>query len=227
MGLGYLIRVTVTDQETGQKYLEPNVYATPPPLLIATDGMPSYGQIMLSETIASFILVLTSVTVRNYEKKQSSMGAVVWAALAMAISLGAVNKIFRESSGGIANPAVAISIIIWQEFTLSVDRYNDHSQWTYEYATSFIIGPIAGAFMAGVCYNMQQHWIQTMRNFKKDPDMTESAVSEASGQSFIDSSREPKMVTPKSIKADPIAGVEAIFKGSKTHKANETGHSRN
>ena len=66
LGLGYLLRVQMTDEASGNKYLEPNVYATPPPLLIAVDGTPSYGQIMLSETIAAFILVITSLTARGF-----------------------------------------------------------------------------------------------------------------------------------------------------------------
>ena len=69
LGLGYMIRVTVTIDETGEKYLEPNVYPSTPPILLTTDGMPSYGQIMLSETIGTFILVLASISVRGFIKK--------------------------------------------------------------------------------------------------------------------------------------------------------------
>ena len=63
---GYMLRVRVKDEETGKDYLEPNVYASPPPILITTDGMPSYGQIMLSETIGTFILVIVSLQARSY-----------------------------------------------------------------------------------------------------------------------------------------------------------------
>ena len=69
LGLGYMIRVTVTIDETGEKYLEPSVYPSTPPILLTTDGMPSYGQIMLSETIGAFILVLASISVRGFIKK--------------------------------------------------------------------------------------------------------------------------------------------------------------
>lgn len=140
---------------------------------------------MLSETIASFILVLTSVSARGFVKKTASAGAIVPAALAIALSLGAVEKMFRETSGGLTNSSVAMAIIIWQEFTLPVDRFNSHSQWTYEYAASFFIGPVAGALLAGVSYNMMQHWVQTMKDYKKNVDVTESAISEVSAnQSF-------------------------------------------
>ena len=66
--LGYLLRVRVKDEATGDEYLEPNVYASPPPILITTDGMPSYGQIMLSETIGAFFLVIVSLQARRFIK---------------------------------------------------------------------------------------------------------------------------------------------------------------
>ena len=81
---------------------------------------------MLSECIATFILVLTSVTIRNHMKKKPKK-LLVQGAFVMAAALAAVNMIFRETSGGIANPAIAIAKIIWQEFTLSVDKEYDYS----------------------------------------------------------------------------------------------------
>mmetsp|Transcript_9752 Transcript_9752/g.12027 ORF Transcript_9752/g.12027 Transcript_9752/m.12027 type:complete len:185 (+) Transcript_9752:61-615(+) len=91
LALGYMVRVTVTDSATGSEYLEPNVYSSPPPILIATDGIPSYGQIMLSETIAAFILVLTSVQARAYiTRSNNPEGAVIQAAFAMAVALAAI-----------------------------------------------------------------------------------------------------------------------------------------
>ena len=81
---------------------------------------------MLSETIAAFILVLTSVTIREHMKKNPEK-LLVQGALVMAAALAAVELIFREVSGGIANPAIALAKIIWQEFTLSVDNENNNS----------------------------------------------------------------------------------------------------
>ena len=79
------------------------------------------------------------------------------AALVMAASLAAVHRMFRETSGGTVNPAIALATIIWQEFTLNVDNENNNSQWTYEYALSFIVGPFCGAFLAGVVFNMMNY----------------------------------------------------------------------
>ena len=70
LGFGYLLRVTIQRKVEGEQYLEPNVYASAPPLLLTTDGMPCYGQMMLSECMAAFILVLTSATVREHMKKK-------------------------------------------------------------------------------------------------------------------------------------------------------------
>lgn len=106
----------MVNEETGSKYLEPNVYATPPPLLIAVDGTPSYGQIMLSETIAAFILVITSLAARGHIKKGQQAGKegnILSGAFAMAVAYAAVKRMFRETSGGLANPCVALAIIVW------------------------------------------------------------------------------------------------------------------
>jgi len=100
--------------------MEPNVYASPPPLIITTDGMPSYGQIMLSETIGAFILVITVLSARGYIKR-GPIYNMITGALAMALGLNAVQRMFRETSGGIVNPTIALALIIWQEFTLNVD----------------------------------------------------------------------------------------------------------
>ena len=87
---------------------------------------------------------------------------------------------FRETSGGIANPAVATAKIIWQEFTLKVNPEAYNSQWTYEYATSFFVGPLAGSILAGVSHNILKDTAQRMRDSeleakkRKSPD-TESA----------------------------------------------------
>ena len=75
--IGYIMRVTVTDPETGGKYLVPNVYTSAAPLLLTTDGMPSYGQIMLSETIGTFIFVLTSLSARDYMKRNRDGSGVI------------------------------------------------------------------------------------------------------------------------------------------------------
>ena len=67
---------------------------------------------MFSEALATFILVLTSVTIRDHMKKKPKK-LLVQGAFVSAAALAAVNMIMRETSGGIANPAVALAKIIW------------------------------------------------------------------------------------------------------------------
>lgn len=191
------MRVRVNDEITGKDYLVPNVYSQPPPLLISTDGTPSYGQLMLCETIASFILVLTSLQARAYiARNQDSGTGMILGPLAQAIALAAVQRMFRETSGGYANPAVALGTIIWQEFTLSMDRDNEFSQWTYEYAASFTIGPIAGAALAGVTSNIMEYWSEQMRQYRGKKERlndSQTQLSEMpSGNSSIMTSKMPQ-----------------------------------
>ena len=154
------------------------MYAEAPPLLIATDGMPSYGQIMLSETLGTFILVLASLAARGFIKRGPAYN-MTQGALTMAVALAAVQRMFRETSGGIVNPAVAFAKIIWQEFTLKVDSENNNSQWTYEYATSFFVGPFSGAMLAGSCYNLLRHVAYKMDTYEKPgSSATNSKISE-------------------------------------------------
>ncbi len=47
-----------------------------------------------------------------------------------------------------------------------MDQENENSQWTYEYATSFSIGPMAGALLAGVFYNIMSYQADMIRDFK-------------------------------------------------------------
>ena len=68
LSLGFMLRVSVTEPNTGEKYLLPDAYASTPPLLVSADGIPSYGQIMLSETIGTFIFVLVAVKAREHMK---------------------------------------------------------------------------------------------------------------------------------------------------------------
>lgn len=186
LGFGYLLRVTVNRKVQGEQYLEPNVYASAPPLLLTTDGMPCYGQMMLAETIAAFILVLTSVTIREHMKKRPKK-LLVQGALSMAVALAAVNLIFREISGGIANPAIALAKIIWQEFTLKVDVENDNSQWTYEYALSFIMGPFCGAYLAGVVFNALNYHAKLINDYV--PKSKRDALQQMNDQNNLSTSQ--------------------------------------
>ena len=72
---------------------------------------------------------------------------------------------FREVSGGVCNPAIALAKIIWQSFTLEFEHGNDTSSqyWSKEYMISFFIGPIVGALAAGVSANIMRDTRESMR----------------------------------------------------------------
>lgn len=71
---------------------------------------------------------------------------------------------------------------------MNVDSENNNSQWTYEYAASFFIGPISGAMLAGATYNLLRHNAEKMDSYVKpgakpiddsnslvtDPDLSQS-----------------------------------------------------
>lgn len=63
---------------------------------------------------------------------------------------------FKDVSGGVFNPAIALSQIVWQNVTYMYLPYIDQSYWTPEYATCYITAPIVGAFMAGNVFNYQK-----------------------------------------------------------------------
>ena len=138
---------------------------------------------MLSETIGTFIFVLTAVTARDHMKRSTSAGQskgiIILGAMVMAIGLMTVQLMFREFSGGVCNPAIAFAKIVWQEFTLDADRNSENSPWTYEYALSYFIGPIAGALAAGVSFNIMRDTSHLMQNYPAEMQARAQAVAAA------------------------------------------------
>lgn len=159
-----------------------------------TDGMPSYGQIMLSETIGTFILVLTSLSARGFVQR-GPIANMIPACLVMAVGLATVQLMFRETSGGIVNPAVVLGKIVWQEFTLDVDAENDNSQWTYEYATSFSIGPLVGAMLGGTVFNLMRYQANVLNNHS-NKDLDESQSAQTLEYSFHSDNSKPGQQSP-------------------------------
>ena len=80
-----------------------------------------------------------------------------------------VQDFLGEVSGGICNPAIASALIIWQEVTIALDQEKALSYWTYEYAASYLVGPIAGATLAGIVANVIREKVENIeeQNEKK------------------------------------------------------------
>ena len=83
----------------------------------------------------------------------------------MGVAFAAVQRMFREVSGGLANPAIAFGTIIWEEFTLRYDPLTTESPWTYELAASYFVGPFCGAILAGVCHNLLKSAAEMVKNY--------------------------------------------------------------
>ena len=141
--------------------MTPGLYQFSPPLLIFTDGKPSYGQIMLAEFIGSYIFISIVLVAKRNSASTKGEHAAAWI-LAIGVALTIVNEMLSDVSGGVVNPAIASALMIWQEFTISLDPINSVSLWTYEYATGYLIGPFVGAMLAGVIANTIQVQKDTM-----------------------------------------------------------------
>ena len=104
--IGYMLRVTVHDPNGGESF-EPGVNSFAPPILVATDGKPAYGQVMLAETIGTFFFVLT-ILIAKKEITENGRDPAIWI-LAMAIANKVEQDMFADVSGGFVNPALAFA----------------------------------------------------------------------------------------------------------------------
>ena len=48
-----------------------------------------------------------------------------------------------------------------------MNKDDENSQWTYVYAASFVLGPVTGAMLAGVTFNVLQSGIAKRIAYKK------------------------------------------------------------
>lgn len=64
-------------------------------------------------------------------------------------SLVGLTLMFDKVSGGLFNPAVALSQITWQNVTNNLGEGKDAAFWTPEYASCYVLAPFVGGFMAG------------------------------------------------------------------------------
>ena len=107
--VGYMLRVSFADQQ-GHENLEPGINAWAPPILVATDGKPAYGQVMLAEVIGGFLVVMSVLKA----KMEIGNGAdpALWVGL-IAVAFYVAADLFSGISGGFVNPACALAQNIW------------------------------------------------------------------------------------------------------------------
>ena len=125
-----------------------------PEIVAKTRGLPAYGQVFLAECLGALIYVLVCLNVKDDILKRNL--DPIFYPIAACVSMVGLQLMFKEVSGGIFNPAIALSQIVWQNVTYFYLPGVDQSYWTPEYAACYIIAPLVGAFMAGNVFNYQK-----------------------------------------------------------------------
>ena len=148
--IGYMLRVTVITS-SGIESFSPRVNTFAPPILISTDGKPSYGQVMLGETIATFVFVMMVLTMKKAINDKATPAII--GLLAIGITFQMCVEMFSEVSGGVFNPAIALSLILWNAFAGQMDPTFVAAQLPASYATCYLFAPVVGAVVAGTTFN--------------------------------------------------------------------------
>ena len=168
-----MLRVSFMD-EAGHENLVPGINSFAPPILVATDGKPAYGQVMLAEVIGGFFVIMAVL----YAKREIGNGAdpALWVAT-IGIAFYVSSDIFRDISGGFINPATALAQNIWQNITVKLDPNHEWAMWTFEYTICYLLGPLIGGFVGGTVFNYVTETMENMEDFgdedEVDPDQME------------------------------------------------------
>lgn len=148
LAFGWILRVTMpVDGEIDEFYFVPGQYPFYPKIIDECKGLPAYGQVFLAELLGSIVLVLVILNVKD-DIYNRDLNPIYYPICATASQIG-LSFMFAKVSGGIFNPAVALSQIVWQNLTYKFEVGADQSYWTPEYATCYVLAPMVGAFMAG------------------------------------------------------------------------------
>ena len=74
--------------------------------------------------------------------------------LTICIAMNGVCEMMGPISGGMINPAIALSQIIWQAASVKYDSGESEGNWTGEYALGYLIGPFLGAILAANVFGL-------------------------------------------------------------------------
>ena len=157
--------------------MTPDLNSFSPPILIATEGKPSYGQVMLAEFLATYIFVSVVLVAKRNSSTTLGINAAAWI-LSIGITLIVVIGFVGEISGGVVNPAVATALILWQQFTLNYNPDATISIWTYEYAIGYIIGPLFGSLIAGIMANIIEVTKKEMNELEVEDNQSEAITNQ-------------------------------------------------
>jgi glycerol uptake facilitator-like aquaporin len=201
VGIGWMLRVTVHSRtDADEDYYVPGQYPFYPKIVDETRGLPAYGQVFLAELLGSMVFILVVLNVKD-DILLRGVNPIYYPICATATLVG-LTIMFKEVSGGLFNPAVALSQIIWQNLAAKLGRQKDEVYWTPEYATCYILAPFVGGFMAGNIFGYQKRLYQKMeldlvdredeeeetavagRRMKKDKRMARTNETITSGQTL-------------------------------------------
>lgn len=96
----------------------------------------------------------------------------------------AVNQLFNQVSSGVFNPSLAFSQICWQNLTYFYSKEEvDGAYWTPEYAVSYILGPMVGAYFGANMFNFMKINLKRLKEGnttvnENDDEQKESLVNQ-------------------------------------------------
>lgn len=180
-----MLRVTIPDANlAGRFHLVPDQYPFYPKVLLATDGLPAYGQVFLSESLGSMFFVMVYLTGKfelERGKSNDPFGMIVCIIMAW---IG-LYTCFEGISGGIFNPALALAQIVWQNLTYMYAYGPQQRYWTFEYGLGYIIAPFMGGFMAGNIFNRIKDSIHKIEGYHHRKRTTVTTVTTDRGSTFV------------------------------------------
>lgn len=129
---------------------------------------------MLAEILGGLIFTLVVLYAKRFQYHYRYDRVV--SAIPIPIALIGIYQTFGEISGSDLNPATALASIVWQNLTYQYDSDGKWSQWTYEYAVCYILGPFIGAWQGGHLFNLLVRYEDAM-----DKDVLEAQRNKGQG----------------------------------------------
>jgi len=105
--LGFLIRVSIPQEGVENSfYFVPDQNPFFPRIIDNTKGLPAYGQVFLAETLGGCLLVLCVLNLKYQTKNGADL---FYYPIGYTVASIGLNSLFKEVSGGVFNPALALA----------------------------------------------------------------------------------------------------------------------
>ena len=114
--------------------------------------MPAYGQVFLAEFLGGALLTYACLALKLSIKNEPK--DIYTYPIGYTVASIALIQLFRDVSGGVFNPCLALAQICWQNLTYYYSKDEvDGAYWTPDYAVCYILAPFLGAFFAANMFN--------------------------------------------------------------------------